>query len=58
VVVVVSFLFFFPFLSCKNRETQMNESCAKSRYDHPLFTFLFASVGPTERCSLENFGGP
>jgi hypothetical protein len=36
----------------------MNESFAKSRYDHLLFTFLVVFVSPTERCSLENFGGP
>jgi hypothetical protein len=34
----------------------MNKSCAKSRYDRPLFTFLFASIGPIERDSLENIG--
>jgi hypothetical protein len=34
----------------------MNKSCAKSRYDRPLFTFLFASIGPIECDSLENIG--
>jgi hypothetical protein len=31
---------------------------ARSRYSHLLLFFLFVFVGPTERCSLENFGGP
>jgi hypothetical protein len=36
----------------------MNESFAMSRCSHLLFAFLFAFVGPTEHCSLGNFGSP
>jgi hypothetical protein len=36
----------------------MNESCAKSRYDRLLFTFLFVSIGSVERYSHETFCGP
>jgi hypothetical protein len=36
----------------------MDENFAKSRYDRPVFPFLFVFVGHAECCSLENFSGP
>jgi hypothetical protein len=56
VVVVVLSLFFYCSHVIWNPDERKFFQCA--RYDCLLFAFLFVYVGPTECCSLENFGGP